>query len=98
MEAKEAKDIIDRAKNENEKVAILLLTEFSGKVAITAGVKGVEFKLGANAWVKQVAEILQGAMVGVEMTLPPLEVENHRIPTKSKKLDVAKRIARESLG
>lgn len=60
VEAKEAKDIIDRAKNENEKVAILLLTESSGKIALTAGVKGVESKLKAGAWVKQVAQILGG--------------------------------------
>ena len=60
VEAKEAKDIIDRAKNENEKVAILLLTESSGKIALTAGIKGVESKLKASVWVKQVAQILGG--------------------------------------
>lgn len=59
VEAKEAKDIIDRAKNENEKVAILLVTESGGKVSLTAGVKGVS-SLKAGAWVKQVAQILGG--------------------------------------
>lgn len=59
VEAKEAKDIIDRAKNENEKVAILLVTESSGKVSLTAGVKGVA-NLKAGVWVKQVAQILGG--------------------------------------
>ena len=51
VEAKEAKDIIDRAKNENEKVAILLVTKSGGKVSLTAGVKGVS-SLKAGAWVE----------------------------------------------
>ena len=59
-DTKEAKELVDNAKNENEKVAILLITESSGKVTITAGVKGVESKLKAGAWVKQVAQILGG--------------------------------------
>ena len=59
VEAKEAKDIIDRAKNENEKVAILLVTESGGKVSLTAGAKGVS-SLKAGVWVKEVAQILGG--------------------------------------
>ncbi|WP_415580228.1 alanine--tRNA ligase-related protein, partial [Helicobacter labetoulli] len=96
VEAKEAKDIIDRAKNENEKVAILLVTESSGKIALTAGVKGVESKLKAGAWVKQVAQILGGngggrddfATAGGKITNPNAIKEA---------LDLAKRIAREKL-
>lgn len=59
-DVKEAKELVDNAKNENEKVAILLITESSGKVTITAGIKGVESKLKAGAWAKQVAQILGG--------------------------------------
>lgn len=60
-DAKGAKELVDKAKNESESVAILLLTcdENSGKVAITAGVKGVS-NLKAGAWVKEVAQMLGG--------------------------------------
>ncbi|TLD97372.1 alanine--tRNA ligase [Helicobacter jaachi] len=60
-DAKGAKELVDKAKNENESVAILLLTcdENSGKVAITAGVKGV-LNLKAGLWVKEVAQMLGG--------------------------------------
>lgn len=97
VEAKEAKDIIDRAKNENEKVAILLVTESGGKVAITAGVKGVESKLGANAWVKQVAQILGGNGGGRDdfATAGGKITDSNAI---QEALDLAKSIARESLG
>lgn len=97
VEAKEAKDIIDRAKNENEKVAILLVTESGGKVAITAGVKGVESKLGANAWVKQVAQILGGNGGGRDdfATAGGKVTESSKV---QEALDLAKQIARENLG
>ena len=97
VEAKEAKDIIDRAKNENEKVAILLLTESSGKIALTAGVKGVESKLKAGAWVKQVAQILGGNGGGRD----DFATAGGKITESSKvqeALDLAKQIAREKLG
>ena len=96
VEAKEAKDIIDRAKNENEKVAILLLTESSGKVALTAGVKGVA-NLKAGAWVKQVAQILGGNGGGRDdfATAGGKITDSNKI---QEALDVAKSIARESLG
>ncbi|ETD27703.1 alanyl-tRNA synthetase [Helicobacter canis NCTC 12740] len=97
VEAKEAKDIIDRAKNENEKVAILLITESSGKVALTAGVKGVESRLKASAWVKQVAQILGGNGGGRD----DFATAGGKITESSKvqeALDVAKSIARENLG
>ena len=97
VEAKEAKDIIDRAKNENEKVAILLLTESSGKIALTAGVKGVESKLKAGAWVKQVAQILGGNGGGRDdfATAGGKVTESSKV---QEALDLAKQIARENLG
>ena len=96
VEAKEAKDIIDRAKNEDEKVAILLVTESSGKIALTAGVKGVESKLKASAWVKQVAQILGGNGGGRD----DFATAGGKITESSKvqeALDLAKQIAREKL-
>ena len=97
VEAKEAKDIIDRAKNENEKVAILLVTESGGKVSLTAGVKGVESKLKAGVWVKQVAQILGGNGGGRDdfATAGGKITDSNAI---QEALDVAKRIARENIG
>lgn len=96
VEAKEAKDIIDRAKNENEKVAILLVTESSGKVSLTAGVKGVA-NLKAGAWVKQVAQILGGNGGGRDdfATAGGKVTESSKV---QEALDLAKQIAREKLG
>lgn len=96
VEAKEAKDIIDRAKNENEKVAILLVTESGGKVSLTAGVKGVESKLKAGAWVKQVAQILGGNGGGRDdfATAGGKVTESSKV---QEALDLAKQIARGSL-
>ncbi|RAX58563.1 alanine--tRNA ligase [Helicobacter monodelphidis] len=58
FEPKDAKEAIDKAKNENENVAILLITESNDKVTITAGVKNAPIKAGA--WVKEVALVLGG--------------------------------------
>ena len=58
IDAKAAKEAVDRAKNENEKVAILLLSVVDNKIAITAGVKNVSLKAGE--WVKAVALKLGG--------------------------------------
>ena len=96
VEAKEAKDIIDRAKNENEKVAILLVTESGGKVSLTAGVKGIS-SLKAGVWVKQVAQILGGNGGGRD----DFATAGGKITESSKvqeALDLAKNIARENLG
>ena len=84
VEAKEAKDIIDRAKNENEKVAILLIRESSGKIALTAGVKGGQIRDDEkwSARGKKVAQKLGGN--GGDMSLPPLEVRLQNL-VKSKK-------------
>ncbi len=54
----EIKDLIDRAKNENPSVAILLVSETNGKVALAAGVKNAPIKAGV--WVKEIATILGG--------------------------------------
>ncbi|BAM12900.1 alanyl-tRNA synthetase [Helicobacter cinaedi PAGU611] len=96
VETKEAKDIIDRAKNENEKVAILLVTESGGKVSLTAGVKGVS-SLKAGAWVKQVAQILGGNGGGRDdfATAGGKVTESNKV---QEALDLAKQIAREKLG
>ena len=96
VEAKEAKDIIDRAKNENEKVAILLVTESGGKVSLTAGVKGVS-SLKAGVWVKQVAQILGGNGGGRDdfATAGGKVTESSKV---QEALDLAKQIARENLG
>ncbi|BDB65329.1 hypothetical protein T36_1805 [Helicobacter cinaedi] len=96
VEAKEAKDIIDRAKNENEKVAILLVTESGGKVSLTAGVKGVS-SLKAGVWVKQVAQILGGNGGGRDdfATAGGKVTESSKV---QEALDLAKNIARENLG
>lgn len=58
VSANEAKEIIDRSKNENESVAILLLSESNNKISIVAGVKNTPLKAGD--WVKQVAQELGG--------------------------------------
>lgn len=58
VSANEAKEIIDRSKNENESVAILLLSESNNKISIVAGVKNAPLKAGS--WVKQVAQELGG--------------------------------------
>lgn len=58
VSANEAKETIDRSKNENESVAILLLSESNNKISIVAGVKNAPLKAGA--WVKQVAQELGG--------------------------------------
>ena len=96
IDSKEAKDIIDRAKNENEKVAILLVTESGGKVSLTAGVKGVS-SLKAGVWVKQVAQILGGNGGGRDdfATAGGKVTESSKV---QEALDLAKQIARENLG
>ena len=65
IESSEAKELVDRAKNEGENVAILLITGRAEKLSIVAGVKILDFKdskspLKAGAWVKEVAVILNG--------------------------------------
>lgn len=53
------KSLIDKAKKEDSKVAIMLFANDSGKISIACGVKGVE-SLKANLWIKSICEILGG--------------------------------------
>ncbi len=94
VDAKEAKEIVDKAKNEHQRVAILLITESSGKVAITAGVKGVDSKLKAGDWVKQVAQILGGNGGGRDDFATAGGKDRSKI---SEALALAKEIAKERL-
>ena len=96
VESSEAKALVDNAKNEHSQVAILLITQSSGRLAITAGVKGVA-GLKAGAWVKAVAQALGGngggrddfATAGVKEVADSKQIQ--------KALDLAKQIARENL-
>lgn len=54
-----AKALIDKAKSEDSKVAIMLITNDNGKISIVCGVKGVS-DLKANLWIKNICEILGG--------------------------------------
>ena len=58
------KSIVDKAKNELESVAILLITESSDKIMLAAGIKNAPLK--ANEWIKEVALILGGNGGGKE--------------------------------
>lgn len=54
-----AKMLIDEAKKENEKIAIMLIANNDGKISITCGVKGLG-DLKANLWIKSISELLGG--------------------------------------
>lgn len=56
----QAKSMIDEAKNQNQKVAILLIAQSQDKISLSAGVRGIE-SLKANIWIKEVAQILGGS-------------------------------------
>ena len=53
------KTIIDEAKKENPKVAIMLIANDNGKLSVSCGVNGVA-NLKANEWIKSICEILGG--------------------------------------
>ncbi|MBX7490091.1 alanine--tRNA ligase [Helicobacter turcicus] len=92
IDTKEAKELVDNAKNENQKVAILLITQNENKVTITAGVKNAPLKAGV--WVKQVAQELGGNGGGRD----DFATAGGKDISKIKEaLDLAKQIARESL-
>ncbi|WP_297813987.1 alanine--tRNA ligase [uncultured Helicobacter sp.] len=93
-ELSEAKIIVDNAKNENEKVAILLLTTDikKGKIGITAGVKGVNLKAGS--WVKEIAQLLGGNGGGRDDFATAGGKDLEKIPQA---LTLAKKIAKERL-
>ena len=56
--AVEIKEAIDRVKNEEASIAVLLICESGEKISITAGVKNAPIKAGA--WVAEIAQILGG--------------------------------------
>lgn len=56
--AVEIKEAIDKAKNEEPSIAVLLICESGEKISITAGVKNAPIKAGA--WVAEIAQILGG--------------------------------------
>lgn len=53
------KTIIDEAKKENPKVAIMLIANDNGKLSVSCGVNGVE-NLKANEWIKSICALLGG--------------------------------------
>lgn len=91
-ESSEAKNAIDRAKNEYDRIAILLITESSGKIAIAAGVKNAPLKAGE--WVKQVAKELGGNGGGRDDFATAGGRDISKIQSA---LTLAKTIARQSL-
>lgn len=93
IESSEAKEIVDRAKNENESVAILLITESSGKLSIIAGVKNAPIKAGV--WVKEVALVLGGNGGGRDDFATAGGKDASKI---TQALELARNIAREHLG
>lgn len=56
---------IDAAKAKSQRVAVLLIANDGGKIALACGVKGVA-NLAANAWVKKVCEVVGGGGGGRE--------------------------------
>ncbi|TLD87572.1 alanine--tRNA ligase [Helicobacter sp. MIT 05-5294] len=95
IEASEAKKLVDNAKNENEKVAVLLLTTESqkDKIVITAGVKGIDLKAGL--WVKEIAQILGGNGGGRDDFATAGGKDKAKIPQA---LQAAKEIAKKAIG
>lgn len=95
IEASEAKKLVDNAKNENEKVAVLLLTTESqkDKIVITAGVKGIDLKAGL--WVKEIAQILGGNGGGRDDFATAGGKDKTKIPQA---LQTAKEIAKKAIG
>lgn len=92
IDMNEAKELIDKAKNENDKVAILLFIESNNKVNIVAGVKNVALK--ANEWVKQIAQLLGGNGGGRDDFAT---AGGKDIAKTNEALELAKEIARDIL-
>lgn len=92
MSANELKEMVDRAKNENERVAILLLACIEDKVSIAAGVKNAPLKAGA--WVKAVAQVLGGNGGGRDDFATAGGKDREKIPQA---LNLAKDMAKEIL-
>lgn len=54
------KNIIDKTRNENDKLAILLLSSNDNNIKLYAGIKGINC-LDASLWVKEVSKIIGGS-------------------------------------
>lgn len=92
LSTSEAKELVDRVKNENDKVAVLIITQNNDKATITAGVKNA--KLKAGVWVKQVAQVLGGNGGGRDDFATAGGKDIAKI---SEALQVAQKIAKEIL-
>ncbi|WP_172402597.1 alanine--tRNA ligase [Helicobacter sp. 12S02634-8] len=64
IDTNDIKAIIDNAKNQYQKIAILLLHQDGDKISLACGVKNAP--LNANDWIKGVAKILEGGGGGRE--------------------------------
>lgn len=96
IESSEAKAIVDNAKNEYSKIAIMLITESNGKLSITAGIKDVA-GLKAGEWVKLIAKELGGNGGGRD-DFATAGVKDYVDSNQIKKaLDLAKKIAMEKI-
>ncbi len=94
IQANDAKMLVDNAKNENEKVAILLLIteEQKDKVGIIAGTKGINLKAGS--WVREIAQILGGNGGGRDDFATAGGKDKAKIPQA---LQTAKEIAKKAI-
>lgn len=92
LSASEAKELVDRVKNENDRVAVLIITQNGDKVTITVGVKNA--KLKAGVWVKQVAQVLGGNGGGRDDFATAGGKDISKI---SEALQIAQKIAKETL-
>lgn len=86
------KEIIDNAKNSNDKVAILLIEKEEEKISLACGVKNAPLKAGE--WIKKVAAILEGGGGGRDDFATAGGKNSSKIPQA---LDFAKDFAIKSI-
>lgn len=92
IETGNIKEIIDRVKNENHSVAILLIAVQDAKITLAAGVKNACLKAGE--WIKEVAQFLDGNGGGRDDFATAGGKNHNKIPDA---LELAKKIARFNL-